>query len=305
MSKKSFYLISIIVTILIGVFLNWKFCCTINEQQVQHKIEKPTPKIIKKPILSFGATDVNGNINFSFKDNIKFKKSSIDFSPSLMTNLDTKLGELKEFVVNPNDEKALAITGYYMSDETNNSVFPNIGLARAIKIKNYMASKGIPTRLIDIYAELNDNMAVDNSNTIDNPIKFSVGKSKDYSKLIEKIIKEIKDNPLVLEFDSGKLNANLTSKQRLKIVNISTYLDKINDAQSLIIGHTDNTGSAGSNLVLGKKRAEFIKHFFVRSGIAEHKIKTISKGEAYPIAKNSTEAGRQKNRRAVVNIKEK
>ncbi|SNR16994.1 OmpA family protein [Tenacibaculum jejuense] len=304
MSKKTIYLLGILITIILGTFLSWKYCCTTNIDS-QKTIAQPAqnPESIKEetPKLSFGNIDENGNINFSF-DNIKFKKSSMDFSPSFMSGLDTELSELKDFVVQPENEKALSITGYYMSDETNNSIFPNIGLARAIKIKNYMSSRGIPTKLIDIYGELNDTLTVTTDNTMEKPIKFSVGKSKDYSKLIERIMKEIEENPLVLEFDSGRLQSEFTSEQRIKIVNISTYLDKVDNANCLITGHTDNTGSTESNLTLGLKRANFLKDYIIRSGISENKVKTTSKGESSPVASNKTEAGRQKNRRATVSI---
>lgn len=305
MSKKTIYLLGILITIILGTFLSWKYCCTTNTDDLQETIVQPTPKPEptkeETPKLSFGNIDENGNINFSF-DNIKFKKSSMDFSPSFMTGLDTELNELKDFVVQPENKKALSITGYYMSDETNNSIFPNIGLARAVKIKNYMFSRGIPTKLIDIYSEVNDNLEVDDNDVMKKPIKFSVGKSKDYSKLIEKIMKEIKENPLVLEFDSGRLHSEFTSEQRIKIVNISTYLDKVDNSNCLITGHTDNTGSTDSNLTLGLKRANFLKDYIIRSGISENKVKTTSKGESSPIASNKTEVGRQKNRRATVSI---
>ncbi len=302
MGKKIIYLLGIFLTITIGTYFYWK---EINKNQI-----KPTsiPKIEKKatvkdkPSLKFGTLDENGNTNFTLKDDIKFKKSSMEFSVS--ENLDNKIGEVKDFMSgDKKEEKALSITGYYMSDETNSTAFPNIGHARANSIKNYISKKGISTRDINVVGELNDRMKIDTSNIMQNPLRFSIGKSKDHSEMIERIIREIQENPLSLNFNSGEFNTNLTSKQRMKVVNISTYLDKVDNAFCSIIGHTDNTGSYNSNMSLGNKRAEFIKQYFTKSGIPNDKIEVSSKGETQPVSTNKTKIGRAKNRRVITSIK--
>ncbi len=145
-------------------------------------------------------------------------------------------------------------------------------------------------------------MTVDSSNVMKKPLKFSVKKSKDASAMINAIMKEITENPLVLNFNKTQSNTGFTPKQRIKIVNISTYLDKVEDAFCSITGHTDNTGSIHANKILGEKRANFIKQYLVKSGISNDRISVISKGELKPIATNNTENGRAKNRRVVVTI---
>lgn len=66
----------------------------------------------------------------------------------------------------------------------------------------------------------------------------------------------------------------------------------------VIVGHTDNLGSDRYNMGLSKRRAESIKKFFVtRHKIPASRIKTIGKGERYPIADNGNAQGRLKNRR--------
>ncbi len=69
-----------------------------------------------------------------------------------------------------------------------------------------------------------------------------------------------------------------------------------------IIGHTDNVGSADSNLTLSFARAKAVKEYFVASGIDEDLIEASGQGESAPIASNDTPEGRKKNRRVEVII---
>ncbi len=300
MTKRILYLLGILFTIIIGTYFSWKLCCNNKKEPT-----KTTPIITKTPVqepsISFAVKDADGNVTFSLDKDLKFKKSSIHFSSAVTDKLDSKIGEVKDFLIKEN-ENSLSITGYYMSDEINNSAFPNIGFARAISIKNYIAKKGISTKIIDVNGELNDEMTVNSSNVMKNPLKFSVKKSKDQSAMINAIMKEIIANPLVLNFDKTQSDTGFTPKQRIKIVNISTYLDKVDDAFCSITGHTDNTGSNHTNIILGKKRADFIKQYLVKSGISDSRISVVSKGETEPIATNTTEKGRTKNRRVIVTV---
>ncbi|CAM1369486.1 conserved hypothetical protein [Tenacibaculum sediminilitoris] len=300
--KRIIYLLAIFLIILIGTYLYWKFCYN---QKVVENIEKKEIKIISKeetkPTINFGVIDADGNISVPLNGGLKFQKSSINFSSPVSEELDKKINQLKEYLTSE-EEKSLSITSYYMSDEKNSSVFPNIGYARAVSFKNFVSNKGIPTKLIDIKGELNDNIEVDEENNIKKPMKLNVGKLKNYSKLLESIIKDIESNPLILNFDTGKTELNFTHDQRRKIVNISTYLDKVEKTFCLVTGHTDNTGSEQRNMIIGKQRAEFIKEYFIKSGILSTRVNTLSKGETEPIASNNTKEGRAKNRRSKVTI---
>ncbi|MDZ4182276.1 MAG: OmpA family protein, partial [Candidatus Cloacimonadaceae bacterium] len=69
------------------------------------------------------------------------------------------------------------------------------------------------------------------------------------------------------------------------------------DVKVVIIGHTDNVGSASSNQTLSQNRANAVKDWLVAKGIAATRIRAIGKGEAEPRATNDTDAGRTLNRR--------
>lgn len=69
-------------------------------------------------------------------------------------------------------------------------------------------------------------------------------------------------------------------------------------------GHTDDRGGAQTNQRLSQKRAEAVVQFLVQSGVETGRLTAIGFGEAVPIADNSTEAGRARNRRVEFTILE-
>lgn len=65
-----------------------------------------------------------------------------------------------------------------------------------------------------------------------------------------------------------------------------------------IIGHTDSTGNVSENLILADKRAKAVAEFLItQKQIPAEKIAARGAGSSQPIAPNSTEEGRAKNRR--------
>jgi outer membrane protein OmpA-like peptidoglycan-associated protein len=67
-----------------------------------------------------------------------------------------------------------------------------------------------------------------------------------------------------------------------------------------IEGHTCNLGTAAYNLALGTRRANAVKEYLVRDGIAAERLHTVSYGEKQPKYDNATEATRKLNRRVAV-----
>lgn len=69
-----------------------------------------------------------------------------------------------------------------------------------------------------------------------------------------------------------------------------------------ITAHTDNVGSAAHNEILSQKRALAVKTFLVGTGIPDSSIQLMALGESAPATENTTESGRQANRRASIQI---
>ena len=83
-----------------------------------------------------------------------------------------------------------------------------------------------------------------------------------------------------------------TFAERLKKENKNVYLE--------IQGHTDATGAPQANYRLGEARAEAVRRYLNKQGIALNRMSTISYGKDEPVESNKTKEGRSKNRRVVV-----
>ncbi len=67
-------------------------------------------------------------------------------------------------------------------------------------------------------------------------------------------------------------------------------------------GHTDNTGSAGINESLSRRRAEAVRAALIQRGVAPARIIAAGYGSAQPLGDNATEDGRAMNRRIEIRI---
>jgi NitT/TauT family transport system substrate-binding protein len=69
-------------------------------------------------------------------------------------------------------------------------------------------------------------------------------------------------------------------------------------------GNTDATGSATSNMTLSEKRALAIKNYILKNfpNIQAARFQTIGRGSTNPVAPNTTETGRQLNRRTDIKV---
>lgn len=120
--------------------------------------------------------------------------------------------------------------------------------------------------------------------TINNPVKIITEEDK---RVVAEAIKN-------LEFDFGKASIRSTSLPSLK--RVADLLITKNFSLKLA-GHTDNVGSDAANLRLSKDRAESVKSYLVSQGANPSRIEATGYGENQPIESNTTDAGRQKNRR--------
>jgi len=72
-----------------------------------------------------------------------------------------------------------------------------------------------------------------------------------------------------------------------------------------ITAHTDSIGSNKNNLTLSEKRARAVQFFLSEKGISVDSLSVSVFGEARPVAENTSEEGRQRNRRATIEIFQK
>lgn len=98
-----------------------------------------------------------------------------------------------------------------------------------------------------------------------------------------------------LTFDTGRASLQPSSAEQLG--NIAAILKAYSKVKAKIGGYTDNIGNKQANLKLSQDRATNVTHDLIGRGIDSSRLEAKGYGEEHPVAANSTEEGRQKNRR--------
>ncbi|MGI9336369.1 MAG: OmpA family protein [Gammaproteobacteria bacterium] len=107
------------------------------------------------------------------------------------------------------------------------------------------------------------------------------------------------DSEVSFDFGSAALKPAFTPT----LDKLVTLLGKYDRTVVHVVGHTDSVGSVASNLTLSKRRADAVGNHLLRNGIASQRVRTEGRGESEPRDSNSTEAGRQLNRRVEIYVK--
>ena len=120
---------------------------------------------------------------------------------------------------------------------------------------------------------------------------------------IERVREDLLKMTLASEasFDFNKSNIKPAFQPSLD--KLATVMSKYNRSEITIIGHTDSIGSNPYNQRLSEDRARSVKDYLVRRGVAASRMTIVGRGESEPRDTNSTEAGRQLNRRVEILIK--
>jgi outer membrane protein OmpA-like peptidoglycan-associated protein len=96
-------------------------------------------------------------------------------------------------------------------------------------------------------------------------------------------------------FDTGA--ATLKPGANLQLDRLAGYLKEHPQTKVIVEGNTDNRGSAAYNEQLSQRRADSVAKALELRGVSPDAVKTVGRGEDYPVASNDTPAGRQQNRR--------
>lgn len=126
------------------------------------------------------------------------------------------------------------------------------------------------------------------------PVAVAVPVSESYKILME-------DKPVRIKGTSFSVGAARLNKAASSQLNgVVEFAAAFPDAKLEIVGYTDITGSEKLNLKLSLARAEVVKKYLVKQGVAADRIVTNGMGPADPIADNKTKAGRALNRRVEI-----
>lgn len=97
--------------------------------------------------------------------------------------------------------------------------------------------------------------------------------------------------------------AELEGEQsKASLILLAAFLKENPSVKIRINGHTDNAGDPGLNKALSLQRAGSIRNFLIEQGVLADNIRTSGWGGTKPVASNTTEEGRVKNRRVEIQV---
>jgi peptidoglycan-associated lipoprotein len=156
---------------------------------------------------------------------------------------------------------------------------------------------------VDTEVQANDTRLADHDNRLtglDKTTREALERAEAAGKLAEgKFLYSmvLQDDSVRFKIDKADLSSDDEAKlqafaDKLKSDNHNVYVE--------IQGHTDSTGPKDLNYRLGEARAEAVRLFLNKQGIALNRISTISYGPDAPVQPNNTREGRAANRRVVL-----
>ncbi len=101
-------------------------------------------------------------------------------------------------------------------------------------------------------------------------------------------------------FESAKKELTTASKKILD--NLADSIKKLLVTKIVVRGNTDNIGDSSFNKKLSGQRVLAAETYLIEKGISASVFQTASLGEEKPLADNSTEDGKQKNRRVDITV---
>ena len=99
-------------------------------------------------------------------------------------------------------------------------------------------------------------------------------------------------------FDTGR--ADIKPSMRPILDQFASGLAQQPNTEVRIIGHTDSTGSDELNNRLSLERAQATKNYLVARGVNANMVMVAGRGEHEPVADNTSDAGRARNRRVEI-----
>ncbi|MCQ4261449.1 porin [Stutzerimonas stutzeri] len=106
---------------------------------------------------------------------------------------------------------------------------------------------------------------------------------------------------LDVKFDFDKSRVREESYSDIK--NLADFMQQYPQTNTTVEGHTDSVGTDQYNQRLSERRAEAVRNVLVNEyGVEGGRVNSVGYGESRPVADNSTEEGRQINRRVEAEV---
>jgi len=269
-----------------------------------NKFGVPVQTITQPSVISV-LNVIDGDFKITSQSNFHFRHSSAEVVVPWETEK-----ELKTLVnyLDKHPERNVVLTGNYSPSEENLTRFMDLGFARADAVQNLLIGYGANKQDIIIQSMIRDDLKF-TRNLLFDGLSFSFERKNAHFNLIsigEKTVKATqtleKIRPLNLYYDNNTDFVTSSPQLEYYLNSLNSYLNLHPESKVLLTGHTDNIGESGKNEQLSKNRAISVKTLMETFGIAEQRIKVDYQGDKKPLASNSTNIGRRKNRRVEVRI---
>jgi len=212
------------------------------------------------------------------------------------------------------DVNQFAINGYYFFGEKNWKPFVSAGLssfgvddAAVDRTEHLQGGLGISGTLSDSlelrlgyqhFFDFGDESYEDDAVTIG--LNWHFGKAKTVAAAKPEAQPE-STFELLVQFDFDK--SDIKSVYKPQFEEIARVLKESPEVSMTVEGHTCSIGTEQYNQGLSERRSEAVKNMFIQDyGFSPDRISIEGYGETRPVADNNTQAGREKNRRAIAVI---
>ncbi|MDX1440015.1 MAG: OmpA family protein [Rubricoccaceae bacterium] len=106
------------------------------------------------------------------------------------------------------------------------------------------------------------------------------------------------DNSLLFDLNSAALRPGVQAD----LADLAASMADYPGHDAVIVGHASSDGPADHNQQLSERRAASVSNYLISRGVNPARLRTVGMGENQPIADNSTQAGREANRRVEIAI---
>ncbi|OWY19508.1 hypothetical protein C7N43_28175 [Sphingobacteriales bacterium UPWRP_1] len=211
-------------------------------------------------------------------DNFKFTHSGA--MPTISAPVQAALGTLGSYL-QQNPQRSLSITGSYATDETNNTPFNNLGLARANAIKQQLMAQGIPENRMQTESKEVSKLPLFADKTFFGGLDFAMnpftGNALPPRFLVLDGSKTVVDVSGNFTFAPSGTTPGIPPDVQQALGTLADYL-KTNTGKTLTItgsyGNTEKNSTMFDNL--GLARADALKQKLVTMGIAADRIQVAS-----------------------------
>ncbi|MCB9048822.1 MAG: OmpA family protein [Lewinellaceae bacterium] len=189
----------------------------------------------------------------------------------------------------------LEIVGLYFEGEAGSDEPSNLGEGRAKEVKKLFAETLPEERLAT-----SSRKADEPENAQEEPFEAVAFAFIEPTALGDMAITEL-EGRILIQFPFREASKDIEPEVAAYFEKLARRLNQTGETIR-ITGHTDSIGPAAANLKLGLARAKYIEDILLSKGLTPSRAAAESKGEEEPVADNSTEDGRKRNRRVEIRM---